>query len=937
MKRGKMHKNNLRKISLYFFLIIITLLFNLSFIFANNITYEQGIHLIRPYSSYLSNTQTHPIYLSLEDITFISCLEDEDISITNSILCIDNNNFEDLESFRWTIDNNCYISSFNFESFDCNNAKLQSEYSIDDEVYRMYKDIKVDKYSKVLDKILDSQYSDGGWRTIIDTTYGVWALSHFKKIFEYEIENGINWLKLKRNPVLKCWPTGNCNVPLTMEILYILTQSGFDEARRTVNDAKNWIENLQNYYLQGDEWTLEVTAKTDDLQFILIALEDKVFDSNFTLDEDETKVYSFKAFFDENLYVISYDNFQAKLYNQYGEELFIYHGTNLSYPIGGACWSNYKKGEPCNTLATAYAVQLNLHEPNEREAKRWMFTRLNYSNSVGIYYGNEDNIIETALFLEGMHNLTRYQSLDGSISDFVPYMLKYDYLNDENRYQRYVQEITNWLLFRQNNEGSWGDQSQTITYKSLYTAMSTIALTNSGLNFTSEPIEDAKQWLSSNEDSLEVNDTRALGSAFFVLKDNARPILVFKPKIIELQKSETEVEIYNPTAFNLNSLDYRLSENLEDFINVEKRDVISAYSYRKIKIKKINSDVRDAYGFLEIYNYDELIGKVPIIIAEYPSINVTVKNDENIIFGKNGNVPLDIKKSNHEFMCSMTWDSDELMNSNSVKINSNSISLPINFKNPITKQDLYTGILTCTSRGHKYILPLSVFINRFSSVPFEVFDSQFTVSSAGEDISFAVKNNLDRDLNLQVSLTSYSDYFQIINPALFNPNQNKNLTLKNLIPSDINHSENFNIELESLGHKVVVPVYVEVVPDFSSKNLGLLLPIILGFILLIVIVGTFLGYKNKEKVKKLFFKTNAGNIKQEIEENLTQMGELREKEKINAIVNMVKILKFQEKSDPDIKSRLLENFSKEEIMKSLNQANLIVKGFEEGEEESETK
>ncbi len=520
--------------------------------------YEQGIHLVRPDSDYIYDNYSFSEYLSVEDLVFVSCLEEEDVPLQPSVMCIDNNNFEDLEAIKWTKENNCYISYMNLEGFDCDNIRLQAEYSIEGETFRLYKELNVNELSKVLDKIIDTQYSDGGWKTTIDTAYGIWALSRFGDIFHSEIDRALDWLKLERNDELKCWPKAPCHLPLTIEILYLLTLSGFDDAKRAVHDARNWIETMQKFYEQGDKWSVEIEVFREDTNFMLAAVDDEILDEDFEMDNKTKKTLYFNAYKNSTLYLISHDNFKAEIKDKNGELVYRYQGSNLSYTIDGACWSANAKGEPCNTETTAYAVNLNLESRNIREAKRWMFSKINYSDVVGLFYGDINDTIETSLFISSMHNM----SSSGYLNDYSPYISRYDYMSEPNRYDAYISDAVDWLLFKQNNEGSWGQLNESVAYKAKYTAYSVLALKDYGYNRTYEPIEDAEAWLSKNEFNISRNDTASLSSAFYVLRNNARPLLASNPGIITIKEKVTQIELINPTTFDLDNLEYYIPYGL---------------------------------------------------------------------------------------------------------------------------------------------------------------------------------------------------------------------------------------------------------------------------------------------------------------------------------------------------------------------------------------
>ena len=61
---------------------------------------------------------------------------------------------------------------------------------------------------------------------------------------------------------------------------------------------------------------------------------------------DEAKIFKFEIETNDTIYVISYENFEVTITDRYGDEVYFYQGSNLSYTFKGACWSANKKGEP---------------------------------------------------------------------------------------------------------------------------------------------------------------------------------------------------------------------------------------------------------------------------------------------------------------------------------------------------------------------------------------------------------------------------------------------------------------------------------------------------------------------------------------------------------------------------------------------------------------
>ncbi|MHA2023131.1 MAG: hypothetical protein ACTSWQ_05670, partial [Candidatus Thorarchaeota archaeon] len=915
MKRGK----TMKEVKCLFLLAMMLAFAGIAL--GEDIVMEEGIHLIRPHSHYITDDYFVSEYLSVEDLTFVSCLEDEDITLKPSVMCLDNNNFEDLEALRWGNTGNCYVSSINLEGFDCENLRLQAEYVQYDENQRMTRDLRINKLSKVLDKILETQYSDGGWKTVSDTTYGLWSLSHFPGIFNSEMEKALAWLELERNEDYKCFPKSPCNFPLTLEILYILTLSGYDDARRVVNDARNWIEKKQNYFTENDQFSVTITAFVENSTVVLAAINQDLLDTNFSISNGTPKRYVFNVFMNYTLYILSHDNFEAIIRDNYGDLIHKYIGNNLSYTFEGSCWSANEKGEPCNALTTAYAVQFDLHDENLEEGRRWMATQINFTDTVGANYGAYNTTIDTSLFLRAFFNQTDYDT-------YEDYLERYPGYSVEEQFARYIDDVRNWLLFKQNNEGTWGVSNWSLERKAKHTAFAVNTLDTMGYNRTDEPIQDAERYMSDNEDLLEKNNTRALGSAFYVLRHNARPLIAIEPGVVQLKNAETIIQLFNPTTFNLEDLTYNLSPSLSGYLDIEEKEKLSAYSYRKVKIKRLSSPADDVYGYLEIRNMDDAVANIPIIITNYPSINITV-SDDLTVFGRKGELKLAVQKSSHEFLCDMRWDSNELSSPSTLKVKSGSATLDINFAESVSKEEIYTGTMSCKARGESFTSPVSVYITRYSSLPLTVSPYSVVVNQSGQDVSFFIKNNLDRDLTPQITISGDSEYFDYPGSLTINPNEERNVTVKNMVPSDMNMTSALTITVSALGKQEQISMIVDIEQIPPKKTNIILIGAIFLAILFFLSGISYVIYKNRDVVLNYINKFNVVKAKQEVKHSIDKLEELRGNERIQAIINMVQLLQFQKKADEEVRKLVLANFKHEDIRKAVEVGNLSIKGLDD--------
>ncbi len=886
--------------------LAILILLALAFpVYAQEPDYEEGIHFIRPVDGYIISDYTIPEFLSVEDVYVLACTEG-DYPIKTSLLCLDNNNFVDLNNYKWTPDQNCYISDYNLKDFTCRDMMVQSEYTIDGENYRLTKNVRVNKLTKVLDHLLENQYSDGGWRDSLKTAYGIWGLSFYSEIFDYEIENGMKWLKLNRDDDEKCWPKSPCDMQQTANILGLLTISNYTDYYRVLNDGENFMKEMHLFYEQENTWKVSIFPNVPFTTVSLVGYEGEIIDTNFTLENDTWTDYSFKAVTGKELIVISDENIKAKILDQQGETLINYQGDNLSYDIPGACWSRNKRGEPCDLRTTLWNTMLDIPEEQIDQAKYYLENEMRNNTLVGYYLGDQDDPIDTSLFLYVMESSHK----------------------DED----WMDEIVDWVTYHQNNEGSWGDGN--VTDKVVPTAIGGLALTKYGFNRSSEQIEDAEDWASENEEEVDVNDTVNQAALFSILRRNAHPLVTAVPRVLLVREALTTIDIFNPTTFNLDDVDYIFSDNLEEVLSLDKKSEISSYSYRKVKIRKSGNPSGTIYGYLTITNKDKQIGKIPVIVSDFPNLNITV-TESLYVFGMNGDLQLTATKSAHEFICDVAWDSSEISTPGSFKISSETASFPVSFSRAVSKEEVYRGTVTCKSGDAQFTFPISPFFTRFSSEPLTVISGQSMVNSTDQHTSVLLKNNLDQDLTIDVSMDNFQEYFDFESRITLNPNEERNLTFMNTIPSGTNVTGQATITFTGLGRSKTTSIAVEVeyVPKKSYSLLKLI--IILSFLSIVLGLLSYFGYTKREEIIKMLNKLNVVKMKQEVKNEESEIHEMKDEERELIIVNLFKIMRFQEKDDKDIARTLLKNFSREQVKRALEQSGNSLPGLDEEEPEKE--
>jgi len=871
-----------------FFMIFIIILFFIPVV--NSYSMRGGdIYLIRPESTYIDDAYVPPEYLSVEDLVFYTCIEEDDIPIKSTTICLDDNSFKDVEVVKWLDDENCYIGAYNLDGKDCKQMLIQSEYLKDEELVVLQKEIKVNRLSSILDLITRNQYSDGGWKNSVESAAGLWVLSNSREIFDDEIELGLEWIKLNRNNEFKCWPEEDCSVYTTAKIMAYLSLAGYNDTHRVVHDGNIFLEKNQNYYVEEDLWDLDIKPFDPGDTECIISYENNLYnEDNFTLAENKVVTYEISPIPNEDLIIICDQNFQANLTTQDNELVFIYEGDNMSYKTPYNCWSNDHKWGECDLTTSILALFSNISDEHKELAHEYLESELRIERSGEMYLGEEMNVSDSTL---------------------------YAYIADNDN-------VTSWVRYKQNNVGSWGNGTNMENV--IPTGYGLLGLLGSGFNRTDEVIEDAEKWvnekeieftLNITEDYIAWNSTEKNAMAFIVLKNNARPVIKSNPTLILIDKESTELELFNPTTYELEEISFEFSENLQDILEIEEQEYISSYSYIRVDITKKVADLGNIFGHLSVYNFEKELGRIPVMISNFPKIEISSKSDNLKVFGTSATAEFDIIKTGHSFDCTLTWDENDISSKEDFTITSNSLSVDLAFDSPERVEMTYNGIFECTSGDYSLKTPFGISISRYATFPFSVTPDSIFINQSGVDKNFIIENNLDETLDVSANFLKNSVDFELSKKNFaIDPNNKINITIYNDVVPNMNLTTTNVIEITALGQKKNID-FRAITITTPEKTFN---PLVLWIILLIIViclgVGGFFAYKYRTVLINMFKKGN------KIDAIKMKIKKLEEKEKNTAIMNMINILRILKKDDVQIRTRLkAESFTDEEVDKALKE------------------
>lgn len=841
------------------------------------------IFLVRPDSPYIDSEYVPAEFLSVEDLVFYTCIE-ENLPVKSTVICMDDNSFKDVTVTRWLEKENCYIGTYDLDAKDCRQMIIQSEYEKDDELITVQREIKVNRLSSILDLVTRNQYSDGGWRDAVDTASGIWVLSNYKNIYDDELEMGIDWLKLNRDNEYKCWPKDDCSVRTTAKIMAYLALAGLNDTYRIVHDGIVYLENMQNFYTDEERWNLKISPFESGTTSCIISYErDLLNEQNFSVEQNSIVNFTISPYPGDELIVLCDQNFKANLTTSIDEEVFIYEGDNMSYITPENCWSSDSKWGDCDMAATLFATVANVSDDSRELSLEYL-----------------------------KKQLVQERAGEKSIKRKVNYSALYAYVADNKN-------VTSWLRYKQNNDGSWGNNSDMRNI--ITTGYSLLGMLASGFNRTDEVIEDAEEWVNDRELDFILNITseyKAWNSternalAFIVLRNNARPVIKSNPMLVLIDNDAVDVELYNPTTFDLDDITFKFSDNLKDILEIEEQEYIPSYSYVRQTITRKKAETGNIYGYLSVFNGDEELGMVPVTITNFPKIEIESAKDNFIVFGTSAKIDFKITKTAHRFDCDLAWDDTDISSKEEYTLDSNSLSVDVSFTSAERVEKTYKGTFSCVSGEHSFDVPVDVRVSRYSDFPFEVIPSEIFVNDTNPS-SIIIENRLDETLDVKVELVKASSYFELARTTVaIDPNNKVNISIYNNVPATSNVTESNMIKVTGLEQIREVSFRADITAVPEKRRNPFVMYSLLGLLIVLLAVGGYFAYKYRDNLKSLLKKGS------NIDEVKVRIKKLEEKEKQTAIMNMINILRILKQDDVQIRTRLkAENFSDEEIDNAL--------------------
>ncbi|MBD3203340.1 hypothetical protein GF327_03540 [Candidatus Woesearchaeota archaeon] len=792
---------------------------------------DEGISFVR------SQKEAEKEYYSVEDMIFTSCYEDMG-KISHYFRCLYEKD-KPLKGYEWN--ETCRISYIDLDSLSCRNFILTSRN--DNSIDKFLKTVSIKKLPTLPKSLIEEQKFDGSWDSDpVKTAFNIWILMPLKEKYSENIEKALTWLKNNRNNDEKCWPSGACSVQSTAKVLAYLTLANYNNTIRIIHDSQAWINERQNY-IENAPWTIKISSAYDtSCTYYYSGSKD------ISVYDNETYTISISPKYNSNFNISCDDTVSFKIYNKIDEQIFSSSsGSEINYTIPDACWSETKWGE-CSLETSLYAAITNLPEKKEKAVKDYFLTKMKNDPIFGKYVDSDNPLIDSALYV--------------------------NYI-DEN------QDVVDWLVYNQNNDGSWSMHPS--DDKVIPTLWVLSALENLIFPPKPEVIEDGKNWIMSNYPSNGWEDDKKDALSYYVFKDKLEAYFKSIPGILVFNNSLKEViEISNHNSQSYSEIVINASKDMKKKIKVIGFNNISAGISKNVTIIKKEQKDGNYYGFIEIFLNDEKYRKIPVIIYNDPYINLTFEKKLNI-FGSAGKSNVNVSKSDSEFVCRLRSNSSFADNKTYVISDQKNIAIDINFDKKEKKTLNFSGEFFCKSKLNSFTIPTEFTIYQYPTVPFEINEYEFEILKR-KDKKIKIKNLLEEVLYVSLKVEN-PGYFKIDEEEIILPaRSSKDVMLINEVPFNINFTSANSINVKAKNYFEKVDFTVDL--NDKEKDTGNLFTyFIIGLtVVLFSIIGVFIlkNVKNRNKLLK------KGKIPEKKEAETNKKQETKDKKDLLKLMMILK-------------------------------------------------
>lgn len=838
----------------------------------------------------LGRTVDQENFFFQEDITFYSCFEGKDVQ--NQINCL-NSPTKILPGYKWN--KLCTISSISLEDLSCKDVEIKAVDKNTNEILETI-DIDLQKLVPIKDSVLGTQNSDGSWDTPGETAFNIWILWQFGTIYKDQIDKGLKWLKKVRLNNNKCWiepysDIEKCSLRETTKVLAYLKLAGFDEALRVVHDGQAWLDTQQNY-IDNSKWKLYVSSSsTTNCTYTYDSV------TRFTLGEDEETEYEITPKARQKVNLTCEDSVWAIIMKNNGKVVYDSHDYEFSYYINGGCW-NGDSWEACDYKSSLYATIATLNTERRDAGKAYLESILEKDRIIGKYLPSNDRIVDSALYL--------------SYIDYNP-------------------SIRSFLVFNQNNDGSWSDENSTSDI-ALETIYPTLAFEGKQFKPNQESSQDARNWLKSNTPFNGWRNIEKDALNYLILNDTIPSFITSYPKIIYFNNTDSmTVTLINPTDYYLDNINISFLEKEKAYFDIQKKITIDKQNRYDLVLKQKSKKDGLYYDQLIIIDINKTLKKIPVIIQNNPYIDISYPKRINVI-NDTRTIDFVVDKSASEFDCTLNSDNNLLTLANS-KVKSNKMLITVLLEGISRRKIDYSGMLDCKSELLTSSFPVNLQIEQFPIFPLATF-KHIKIDKRSDIPKITLKNLLEEGLNVSLSFKTDLPFHTFEKTKIeLGPNEKVKVKILQNVPFEINYSVSNMVIVNVLDYDKAFPLSINLTDDdFSTPGGGLIKGIITYSIIFIIVAGLgyggyllFMKFKGKTNIKKLKEKIkkpkkgeNNSQSKDQSPNEAPARRDIMDKEELDLIRVIDKLNQNMSKDSTEITKQLTaKGFSEEKIKYAL--------------------
>ncbi|MFW6231013.1 MAG: hypothetical protein ACOC32_03230, partial [Nanoarchaeota archaeon] len=499
--------------------------------------------------------------------------------------------------------------------------------------------------------------------------------------------------------------------------------------------------------------------------------------------------------------------------------------------------------------------------------------------------------------------------------------------SDADDFSDIEDRIIRWLLYNQNNDGSWGNASETATENLQATAMASIALARLNNGSFTEFIKDANIWISQNRPVDGWDTVKKDAISFLSFSRSAKPFIWTPGGMVVMNKNEQDVELYNPSSYDFNHLEFELEEHLAQYLEIDEIGSLASDYFKDIRLKLKENPEQSLFGHLSIYDDDYEIAKIPIVIQQVPEISFRLKKDFIAVYNGKGTATFEVTKTEGTVLdCDLRWDDPTITSKQKFKIDKQAaITTDIVFSEIANRERAYEGRFDCLHEGMNLSFPVTLKTMQFEDIPFTVSPEQINMTEFDDTLVFTIYNNVDIPISLDIAFESEDPYMMINQPGVqIPPLESKQIEISHFISE--NESVYWENVIEVTGYDRTE--YVSLLVDYEAKrSLSSLLGTFMTFVIIFGVIGGlgFAAYTYRSQVVAALpdavrsrlpsaLVAAAGGGASPGDKNVHPMEKKVEAKNFVHLAEVVKIMKGLGQDDDAISDRLQsEGYSKGEI------------------------